>query len=717
MPAILQWETRRFLIVVIAVQIAFWGVIGLDLLGFPVAFLRQFVGFIYLTFIPGILVLRVLRLYNLNFVDSLLYAIGISIAIIMFTGFLLNTIYPLVGLDNPISLSPLVISISGVVIFLMTLCLRDWHPDLPTLSHNPIEVSPSVVLLLMLPVLSIVGTYFVNIYHNSAILWILLPLIALVPYLALFNRIPERLYPLAIFCISISLLYHTTLISKYIWGWDINTEYYFANLVLLNSQWDPSLSGNVNAMLSVVMIAPLYSILLNVDLTSVFKVVYPTIFSFLPLVLYSIYRKQVNMKIAFLSCFFFVSYEFFYAVAPTAGRQEIAELFLGLILFLLLDNSLHRFKKSFLLVTFMCSLIVSHYGTSYLFILVLLGVWFFINSTKHIDSSKISYSDVIPTIFVLLTVCFTVAWYGYASDASAFKTIVHIGDHIASSISSEFLNPESSQGMQLVLSGASYGLMVQLEKYVQLIAIFFISVGVLWLLFHNGSEGVRLGALYSAFCLGYFSLNIASLVVPFFAAQLNTWRIYHLTLIVLSPLMIIGGTYIFKLLTPRRVQFSRASFTFISIILTIFLLFNSAWIYGFADEYPKSIRSLSLYQNAVAQGDDLGRMELYTAYYFDQDVYSAEWLFKYHKSDTPIYADFGRKNLILHSYGMLSGQKLMTESTPLSNAYLYLGYPNVKYYAMRGPASYKFWYLHEMAPDLFDTNLLYENGGAKVVYR
>ena len=175
MPAILQWETRRFLIVVIAVQIAFWGVIGLDLLGFPVAFLRQFVGFIYLTFIPGILVLRVLRLYNLNFVDSLLYAIGISIAIIMFTGFLLNTIYPLVGLDNPISLSPLVISISGVVIFLMTLCLRDWHPDLPTLSHNPIEVSPSVVLLLMLPVLSIVGTYFVNIYHNSAILWILLP--------------------------------------------------------------------------------------------------------------------------------------------------------------------------------------------------------------------------------------------------------------------------------------------------------------------------------------------------------------------------------------------------------------------------------------------------------------------------------------------------------------------------------------------------------------
>lgn len=699
-----------------AIQIAFLGLIGLDILGFPVAFLRQFVGFIYLTFIPGILVLRVLRLYNLNFVESLLYATGLSIAIIMFTGFLLNTICPLVGLDYPISLYPLVISISGVVTFLMVLCLRDWRCNISALHRDPIEISPSVVLLLILPMLSIVGTYFVNIYSNNVILWILIPLLALVPYLVLFNKIPERLYPFTIFSISISLLYHTTLISNYIWGWDINVEYYFANLVLLNSQWDPSIPGNVNAMLSVVMIAPLYSILLNIDLTSVFKVIYPSIFSFLPLVLFLIYRKQTNMKIAFLSCFFFVSYQFFYISAPTAGRQEIAELFLGLVLLLLLDNSLRRSTRSLLLVTFMCSLIVSHYGTSYLFILVLLGVWFSTNLIKHVDSSKISYSDVIPTIFVLLTVCFTVAWYGYASDASAFNTIVHIGDHIVSSISSEFLNPESSQGMQLILSGPSYGLMVQLEKYVQLIAIFFISVGVLWLLFRNGSEGVRLGALYSAFCLGYFSLNIASLIVPFFAAQLNTWRIYHLTLILLSPLMIIGGTYLFKLLTRSHAQFSRVPFVLISVFLTVFLLFNSAWIYGFADEYPMGLRSLPLYQNSVALGEDAGKNQLYDAYYLDQDVYSVEWLTEYRKPDIRIYADSGRQNLILRSYGMLPGQKVMTNSTSLNNAYLYLGYPNVKYGIMRGK-DLEYWYIHELTPILSDTNLLYENGGAKVVYR
>lgn len=462
------------------------------------------------------------------------------------------------------------------------------------------------------------------------------------------------------------------------------------------------------------MIAPIYSILINMDLTSVFKVIYPTIYSFFPLVLYLIYRKQTNLKIAFLSCFFFISYQFFYVNAPAGARQEIAGIFLGLILYLLLDNPLHKFKKSFLLVIFMCSLIVSHYGTSYLFILVLLGVWFFMYAIKHIHSLEISYSDLIPTTFVLLTVCFTLVWYRYFSNASAFNTIVRIGDHIASSISSEFLNPESSQGMQLVLSGASYGLMVHLEKYVQLIAIFFIFVGILWLFFRNGSEGVCFGGLYIAFCVGYFGLNTASLVVPFFAAQLNTWRIYYLTLVILSPLTIIGGTYLFKHLTRRHVQFSRVPFVLISIFLTIFLLFNSAWVYGLAEEYPKSVRSVALYQDSVAKGDDAGRNELYTAYYFDQDVYSAKWLTEHHKPDITIYADLGRRILILQSYGMLPSQT-MTNCTPLDNAYLYLGYPNITYGIMRG-GEFGYWYLHEIAPTLSDTDLLYTNGGSKVIY-
>ena len=158
MPAILHWETRRFLVVVMAVQIAFWGLIGLDALGFPVGFLRQFVGFIYLTFIPGILVLRLLRQYDLNFVELLLYAIGLSIAIIMFMGFLLNTICPLVGLDYPISLYPLAVSISALLLS-DVLCSRTGISKFTSHHHDPIVGFPKRRLLLILQCLVLLGLF------------------------------------------------------------------------------------------------------------------------------------------------------------------------------------------------------------------------------------------------------------------------------------------------------------------------------------------------------------------------------------------------------------------------------------------------------------------------------------------------------------------------------------------------------------------------------
>jgi len=715
LPAMLNGDLRHFLVVIFTIQIAFLGLIWLDILGFPILILRQFVGFVYLTFIPGILVLRILKLYNLDSVESYLFAAGISIGIVMFTGFFMNITYPIFGLNNPISLYHLAATISIIVIILMIFCLRDWCYTLPPLKKDNVIFSPSLLLLLIIPLLSIIGTYLVNQYSNICLLWILIPIIALIPFLIVFNKIPENLYPLAIFSISLALLYHTTLISNYIWGWDINSEYHFANLVLSDAHWNSLIPGNVNAMLSVVMIAPIYSLLLNMDLTWVFKIIYPTFFSFLPLSLFLIFRKQTNSIIAFLACFFFVAYEFYFFNAPTVGRQEVAELFLGLILLLLFDDKLDKFKRSFLLIIFIGSLIVSHYGTLYLFIFVLLFAFIFIYLLKIIAPLKISREDLIPISFIFLSIGFTIIWYLYNSNASAFNTIVIIGDNLSSTLFTEFLSPESSQSVNMFTSGlSSYGFMIQLEKYVQLFGPFFIFIGLLWIIFYNKNKGVNLSIPYIAFCVGYFGLNIASLIVPFFAAQLNFWRIYHLTLIVLSPFVIIGGTYLFKIVTHRENQFCRISFSVISVFLVIFLLFNSAWIYGFANEYPESIRSVSLYQNSIAQGNDNGINEFFVSYYMDQDVYSVMWLSIYNSPKNIIYTDFGRRALLFNSYGMLSGERF-NKNTQLSNSYLYLGYSNYKYGIIRDGPESKYWHIQDIAPKLFDTNVIYTNDGAQII--
>ena len=45
-----DWGIKNFLTIVLAIQSAMWGVIGLDVIGFEIPILRQFISFIYLTF-------------------------------------------------------------------------------------------------------------------------------------------------------------------------------------------------------------------------------------------------------------------------------------------------------------------------------------------------------------------------------------------------------------------------------------------------------------------------------------------------------------------------------------------------------------------------------------------------------------------------------------------------------------------------------------------
>ena len=42
----------------LAIQFAIWGAIGLDVIGLQIPILRQLIGFIYLTFVPGIIILK-----------------------------------------------------------------------------------------------------------------------------------------------------------------------------------------------------------------------------------------------------------------------------------------------------------------------------------------------------------------------------------------------------------------------------------------------------------------------------------------------------------------------------------------------------------------------------------------------------------------------------------------------------------------------------------
>ncbi|MCK4733687.1 MAG: DUF2206 domain-containing protein, partial [Methanophagales archaeon] len=369
-----DWEIGKFLKLVLAIQFAVWSMIGLDAAGFQIPILRQFIGFIYLTFIPGILILRILKLHKLGNIETLLYTVGLSIATLMFTGLFMNTVYPLFGISGPISITPLIITISILVLVLCILSyIRDKDFSEPSFIDVGNVLSPPALFLCLIPFFAIFGTYMVNFHHNNILLMFLIIIIALIVLLIGFDKfIPKNLYPLAVFVIAISFLYHRSLISMYIIGWDIHTEYYLANLVIGNSYWDSTIFSTVNAMLSITMLAPIFSDICSMSLTWVFKTIYPLLFSLVPLGLYRIFQKQTDDKIAFLSIFFFMSMVRFYSPMP---RQNIAEFYLVLLILSLIDKDINKIKRSVLFIVFGVSLAISHYGTSYIYMFCLIVAW------------------------------------------------------------------------------------------------------------------------------------------------------------------------------------------------------------------------------------------------------------------------------------------------------------------------------------------------------
>ncbi|MBP7412208.1 MAG: DUF2206 domain-containing protein, partial [Methanoculleus sp.] len=473
-----DWDNKTFFWAFQALQLAFVGVVCLDLIGYYIPIAREVLAFIYLTFLPGILVLKALRLHDLGTIETALYSVGLSLAVLMITGLFANTAYPLLGYARPFSFEILFLTIVGVVQVLLYLALtRD--REHAGASHAGLEVSippPAAPFLALLPFFAIVGTYIRNEYHMVTLLFLLLVLIAVIGLAVGFDRlIPASCYPLAVYTIALSLLYHTSLISEYIWGYDIHHELHLANNVLMPGIWDMTIPYNTNAMLSVVMLVPTYSLICDLDPVWVFKILYPLLFALVPLGLYRAIEKQTNSKIGFFSVFFFVSFFTFYTEMISLARQQIAELFLALTVLAMVDKSMDRGRRTFLMVTFGFAMIVSHYGLSYIYLFSLIPAWLLLILPDYLPSGILERlrgmagalvrdplapqetasrsglrTLVLP--YILVFAVLTYLWYSTVAEGTAFATIAGIGDKIISTLFAESFNPATVQGMHILTS-------------------------------------------------------------------------------------------------------------------------------------------------------------------------------------------------------------------------------------------------------------------------
>lgn len=650
-------------IVIISLQLALLGTIFNSIIGINIPLLREIIGFLDLTFIPGLLLLIILKVKNFNFIEWISYSVGLSISFLMFMGLFMNTFYPHFGISKPISLVPLTVTLMILITLLLSIAYfqgRNTQNDNYYFKITDINIIQTLSFCL-LPFISIFGIYLLNYFNNNILLITLILIISIIPLLVSYNKIEYNLYPFLLFSIALALLFHYSLVSGYINGYDIQIEHYLSKQVIDRSYWNLNNGNNSNSMLSIVILAPIYSLITSINLAWVYKVIYPLIYAFTSILLYNIYQKQTNSKIAFLSTFFFMSVFTFYVGMPQLARQEIGEIFFVALIYLIFNDKINLLQKSVISVIFTFSLVASHYALSYIFIFAILIIWILSYLLKDRKNN-------ISSSFILLFFTIMLTWYMYTSNSSNLSIITSLLENVLSSFR-ELLNPNYVQGMEVVVSNVSPTR--EISKWLHIISQVFIFIGLITVF--NNKEHLSLNIKYKLFLVINFIICIAGISVPYISNALNTMRLYHITLIILAPLFVIGGVNILKKIVGilnLNSQNETKYYLFLSLFLSLFLIFNSGIVYEITRENPNYIS----FNNSI----DAPR-------FTETEVSAVKWLQDEKNPRLDVYADLNRGLLLT---GFFNGWNIFSESGKTflfgskinitNNTYIFLGEKNVK---------------------------------------
>jgi uncharacterized membrane protein len=667
----------------------------------PIA--RQTVVFAYLTFVPGIVIVRLLKLDQLDVAERILFYVGFSVAFLMFAGLLANEVLPIFGIAEPLSLIPLLAMTDGFVLIGLAFTSKQNQSSSKSVLPNRRSVL-TILLLMILPILSIVGTQCVNYLGNNLILLIMLLAVSLLFSIGVLLQklLSPRLYFLAVFIIAISLLFHYSLVSNYITGYDIHQEYYVLGITEKVAHWSSSVPyfwddtyGRLNSMLSITILPSFYSELLNMDSTQIFKIVLPTIFALVPIGLYQIWKRFLGRKYAFFSTFLFMAQFTFYGEMPQLERQMIGELFFVLLILVILNEKMKPLAKAATFMIFSFALITSHYALAEIFLFFVVGSLIILLATRH-RSRNITIRMAV-FFFVMMFI-----WYIYTSNSSVFNSFMTFGNDLYNQLN-QFANP-SSRG-QTVLRGLGLEtpptIMNTISRIFAYITEVFIVLGFIAMVIKR--TGFRLSKEFFVLTFLAMCLLVSTIVVPGLANTLNIERFYHILLFFLAPLCVIGAITGVRIIRKAKIGLT------VSVILLVILIPYFLFQTGFVYEVTKT-ESYSVPLNSYRMGVS---SYMYGVPYW-ADVASAEYLSRVTDNGTPnIYADTTSILVTLTSYGMIyrgDMQRLSNVTQIAAKNLVYLSHVNVVENLVLGGAV---WNTTDIL-NMNEINMVYNNGQSEI---
>ena len=671
-----------------------------------VPFLRQIFGFLFLTILPGLLILWILKLNKIGFTEEFVLSIGLSISFLMFYGLLVNNLSLSFGYARPLATLPLLIALNIAYVVLLAIGYKvekEASFSLPNLNLSTYEEAFLIVPILF-PALSIFGMHILNTTDNNIILMLLLFLIpAYVVLVCFFNpRFPKRLYPIVIFLISISILLLYSLRSSHIIGTDTHTVYSsFFLTTLRNAHWSISGESLLDACLAISVLPTIYQTILNTNTEFLFKILYSLIFSISPLIIYVITKKYLRESYAFLASCFFMFQPLFLRTACNA-RTTIAILFIALAVMILFNERIGGVKKRLLFIVFIASCLVSHYSSTYLFFFILLGACIGI----EILSRRYTFKKVINFTTVSLFFAMIFFWYSQIIETpfNASTKYIHF---VLTQLNKFFIMEARETDIQTLIGHPMVELNIpnEIEYVLSWLIIAFIGIGVITLIIKcremsfSELKFKKPDFINEKFEVGYFmiavacvGLLVAVVVIPYATDQYSAGRIFPVTSVILSPFFVIGGIVLSKTLSfikkalPKKLFFRKKSVTKRSTHLR-----NNAGNSSQVQAYLIILLVLIPYFFCVTAVMDqmFGYQHqmilnsegyMYWKYYIhDQDTWGMKWLSNMREQNLTIYACQDASFSSISQCGGLPIGGFIHDHKKIDEGYILLLYHNVVY--------------------------------------
>ena len=437
---------------------------------------------------------------------------------------------------------------------------------------------------------------------------------------------------LALYSCALSLMLIHTLSTDNLNGGDIQVEYFFSNAVLSSEDFEILSYNRYSAALGTKAIIPILSLWTGLSLTSTLRIIYPIIYSFVPILLNYSYNQVFERRVSFYATLVSVFSWQYYTIMADLVRQGIAEIFL-ISAFVLISSSesLRMYRLRIFTVPLLGGMVMSHYSIGYVLLPLLWGTyianlfssifWTIESEDENLEmfrqesedgeegimqftdnvlldeeglltmeelQRKVNFRNPVLNFSQLsLATIILLTWHAIAGGGVIIRTI--------SGFSVEIFEKFSELGIlgAIFSTQPTQTVVATLDPLHEVTKILYITITLSSILgiyiFRERDSVPRNHRNLFSMALASWIILIPFFTVPALAIRLEFGRLFHWFIMFLAPFSIIAIDHLSsKIGNSENIPFSSDNLSMVTpSILSLFLIFSSGFAYQFSDEDHK----------------------------------------------------------------------------------------------------------------------------------